>query len=193
MAEPRVLVLGDSFIRRLGLFLSRDSHHFSVDLKLSHRAFIKWHGVGGRTVSKTLHLDLNVIESFRPEIVIMQLGSNDLTDSDPLHVGSAIEDFVRLLHDTYGVKVVCVCQTIMRQGAVVFNRKAKLLTKYLRVVLEPIPYAIFWGHRGFWRPSQNFYARDGVHLNSFGQEKYHRSLRGAILRSLSLFSTISSC
>ena len=190
MAEPRVLVLGDSFIRRLRLFLSRDSHDFSVDFKLSH---CHWHRVGGRTVSKTLHLDLNVIESFRPEIVIMQLGSNDLTDSDPLHVGSAIEDFVRLLHDTYGVKVVCVCQTIMRQGAVVFNRKAKLLTKYLRVVLEPIPYAIFWGHRGFWRPTQNFYARDGVHLNSPGQVKYHRSLRGAILRSLSLFSTISSC
>ena len=87
MAERRVLVLGDSFIRRLRLFLSRDSHHFSFDFKLSHRAFIKWRGVGGRTVSKTLQLDLNVIESFRPEIVIMQLGSNDLTDTDPSHVG----------------------------------------------------------------------------------------------------------
>ena len=43
-------------------------------------------------------------------------------------------DFVRLLHDTYGVKVVGVRQTIIRQGALVFNRKAKLLTKYLRVV-----------------------------------------------------------
>ena len=50
-----------------------------------------------------------------------------------------------------------------------FNRKAKLLTKYLRVVLEPIPYAIFWDHRGFWRPTLNFYARDSVHLNSLGQ------------------------
>ena len=49
----------------------------------------------------------------------MQLGSNDLTDSDPLHVGSAIDDFVRLLHDAYGVKVVCICQTIIRQGGVV--------------------------------------------------------------------------
>ena len=86
MAEPRVLVLGDSFIRRLRLFLSRDSHDFSVDFKLSHCAFIKWHRVGGRTVSKTLHLDLNVIESFRPEIVIMQLGSNDLTDSLTLYM-----------------------------------------------------------------------------------------------------------
>ena len=121
------------------------------------------------------------------------MGSNDLTDSDPLHVGSGLEDFVRFLHDTYDVKVVYVCQPIMRQGAVVFNRKAKLLTKYLRVVLEPIPYAIFWGHRGFWRRTQNFYARDGVHLNSPGQVKYHRSLRGAILRSLSLFRIISSC
>ena len=99
MAEPRVLALGDSFIRRWRLFLSRDSCHFSFDFKLSHRAFIKWHGVGGRTVSKTLHLDLNVVDSFRPEIVIMQLGFNDLTESDPLHVGSAIDDFVRLLHD----------------------------------------------------------------------------------------------
>ena len=49
----------------------------------------------------------------------MQLGSNDLTDFDPLHVGSAIDNFVRLLHDAYGVKVVCVCQTIMLQGGVV--------------------------------------------------------------------------
>ena len=106
MAEPRVLVLGDSFIRRVRLFLSRDSYHFSVDFKRwFHRAFIKWYGVGGCTVSKTLHLDLNVIESFRPEIVILQLGSNDLTDSDPLHVGSALEDFVRLLHDTYELRL----------------------------------------------------------------------------------------
>ena len=97
MAEPRVLVLGDSFIRHLCQFLSGDSHHFSVDFKLFHRAFIQWHGVGGRTVSRTLELDLNVIESFHPEIVIMQLGSNDLTDSDPLHVGSAIKEFFRLL------------------------------------------------------------------------------------------------
>ena len=170
VAEPRVLVLGDSFIRCLHLFLSHDSYHFSVDFKLSHRAFINWHGVDGRTVSKTLQLDLNVTESFPPEIVVKQLGSNDLTDSDPLHVGSAIDDFVRLLHDTYGVKVVCVCQTIMRQGAVVFNRKAKLITKYLRVVLERIPYAIFWGHRGFWHPTQNFFVRDLNVIESFPPE-----------------------
>ena len=85
---------------------------------------MKWHGVSGRTGSTTLELDLNVIESFHPDIVIMQLGSNDLIDSDPLHVGWAIDDFARLLLDTFGVKVVCVYQTIMHQGAVVINHKA---------------------------------------------------------------------
>ena len=100
------------------------SQRASVDFNLSHRTFMKWHGVSGRTVSTTLELDLNVVESFHPDIVIMQLGSNDLTDSEPLHVGWAIDDFVRLLHDTFGVKVVCVCQTIMCQGAVVINHKA---------------------------------------------------------------------
>ena len=110
MAKPCVLVLEDSLIRLLRLFLSRDSHHFSVEFKFSHRAFIKWYGVVGLTVSKTLQLDLNVVKSFRPEIVIMQLGSNDLADSDPLHVGSAIDDFVRLLHDTM-VSRLSACAT----------------------------------------------------------------------------------
>lgn len=190
MAVPRVLVLGDSFIRRLSHFLSGHSRKYSADFQLSRRATIKWHGIGGRTVAKTIQHDLNVVKSFCPDIVILQLGSNDLTASDPAHVGSNIDDFVRLLHDVYNVNLIFVCQTIMRQGAATFNRKAKLLTKYLRVVLEDIPYAFFWGHRGFWRPTQNVYARDGVHLNSLGQKKYYRSLRGAFLESLSLFPII---
>ena len=123
MTEPRVLVLGDSCIRRLLHFLSRVPNVLALILSYL-RAFMEWHGVSGRTGSTTLELDLNVIESFHPDVVIMQLGSNDLIDSDPLHVGWAIDDFARLLHDTFGVKVVCVYQTIMHQSAVVINHKA---------------------------------------------------------------------
>ena len=49
-----------------------------------------------------------------------------------------------------------VWQNIMRQGAVVFDRKAKLLTKYLRVVLEPISYAIFGTIGGFGAQLRTF-------------------------------------
>ena len=117
-------------------------------------------------------------------MVIVQLGTNDLTSCPPLQVSSAIEDFVHLLHDSYGVKVVCVCQTIRRRSAVVFNQKVDILTRYLRVVLEPIPYAIYWGHRGFWRAHNSFFSSDGIHLNSRGQYKLYRSLRCAVLKSL---------
>ena len=192
MALPRVLVLGDSFIRRLRQFVLGSPQHFSVDFHLTHLAVIKWHGIGGRTVTKTVQRDLHVIKSFKPDIVIIQLGSNDLTSETALRVGSSIDDFVRLLHDLYHVKVIYVCQTIMRQGQPAFNRKAKLLTKYLRVVLEPVPYAHFWGHRGFWLPSNNIYVRDGVHLNRGGQGKFYRSLRGAILGALSLITVSTS-
>ena len=76
-------------------------------------------------------------------------------------------------------------------GPVSVYHKAKLLTKYLRVVLEPVPYAYFWGHRGFWCPSKNVYVLDGVHLTLGGQKKNYRSLRGAILGALS-FLTLST-
>ena len=51
----------------------------------------------------------------------MQHGTNDLTSCPPLQVGFAMEDFVLLLHDSYGMKCVCVCQTIRRRSSVVFN------------------------------------------------------------------------
>ena len=119
-------------------------------------------------------LGLPVVSSFRPDIVILHLGSNDLVTFSPLHVGSIIEDFVRSLRTSYGVKLVCVCQTLRRDSATVFNSKVGLLTRYLRVVLEPLPYAIFWDHRGFWKARSNFYAPDGVHLSgSAGQYKLY--------------------
>ena len=182
----RVLILGHSFIRRLREFISTHSDDFYVNFSLAASVVTRWHGVGGRTVAKTLQFDLPVVSSFRPDFVILQLGSNDLVTFSPLHVGLIIEDFVRLLHTSYGVKLVCVCQTLRRDNATVFNSKVGLLTRYLRVVLKPLPYAIFWGHRGVWKARSNFYAPDGVHLNRIGQYKLYKSLRGAVLRSLRL-------
>ena len=188
MALPRVPFLGDSFIRRLRQFVLVSPQHFSVDFHLTHFAVIKRHGIGGRTVTKMVQRDLHVLKSFKPDLVIIRLGSNVFTSETALRVGSSTDVFVKLLHDLYHVKVIYVCQTIMHQGQSAFNRKAKLLTKYLRVVLEPVPSPHFWGHRGFWRPFNNTYVRDGVHVNLGGRGKFYRSLRGAILGALSLLN-----
>ena len=135
MGKPRVLILSHSFIRRLHGFIESNPGHLDLAFRLTASALISWHGVGGRTVAKTVKFDLHILHSFRPGIVIVQLGTNDLTSYSPLQVGSAIEDFVHLLHDSYGVKGVCVCQTIRRRSSVVFNQKVDILTRYLRVVL----------------------------------------------------------
>ena len=79
---------------------------------------------------------------------------------------------------------MCVCQTIRRRPATAFSKTVDLSTRYLRVVLEPIPYEINWGHKGFWKARHNFYAADGVHLNNKGQYKLYRSVREAVLKSM---------
>ena len=56
--------------------------------------------MGGRTVAKTMKYELHMVQSFRPNIVIEQLGTNDLSSCSPLQVGSEFEEFnVRLLYN----------------------------------------------------------------------------------------------
>ena len=83
MGELRVLIIGHSFIRRLNSFITEGTH-------LDHRfmtqeaAQFKWHCVGGRTVEKTIRCDLHMVESFAPHIVILRLGTNDLSHLEDL-------------------------------------------------------------------------------------------------------------
>ena len=186
---PRVLFLGHSFIQRLQQFIEHYIGYFDLSLQITSPAHITWHGIGGRTVAKTIKFDLHLVRSSRPDIVIVQLFTNDLPFQSLLQVGSELEDIVRWLHDSYGVEFLCVCQIIRQRSATAFNKNLDLLTRYLRVVLEPIAYAIYWGHRGLWKARHNFYAADGVHLNSKGEHKLYRSFRGAVLKSMQLLSS----
>ena len=188
MVSVRVLVRGHSFIHCLHTFLLYNFNaHISANMSLPGDLEIRWHGIGGRTVSKTIRFDLHVVTEFAPNIVILQLGTNDLATTSAFETGSAIEDLSRLLHESYGVQVVCVCQAIYRQNSPSFNRQVDLLTKYLKVVLEPLPYTFYWRHRGFWRCKSRFFACDGVHLNDRGNYNFFRSLIGVVLRCMRTF------
>ena len=185
MTVKRVLILGHSFIRRLREYVGRNTD-LGTSLHILDNIELKWHGVGGRTVLKTVQFDLYVVELFKPEIVIVQLGTNDLSHLSPVNVGSAIEDLTRTLHDSLNVKCVCLSNYLSNGGSYL-NKKVILLNRYLKVVLEPLPYAFFWSHKGFRRAKTNFMAHDGVHLNSLGQYKLYHSLRGAVLHCLQSF------
>jgi len=97
-------------------------------------------------VSKTREYDLSVVEEFVPNVVILQLGMNDLTTISAIKTGSAIEELCHLLYESYGVGLICVCQSLYRQDSSSFNSQVVLLMKYLKVVLEPIPCVFYWHH-----------------------------------------------
>ena len=68
-----------------------------------------WHQ--GRTISQVIRHDLGIVEKFAPEIVVIQLGTSDLSSLSAVETGSALEDLSHFLHESYGVQRVCVCQT----------------------------------------------------------------------------------
>jgi lysophospholipase L1-like esterase len=186
----RIMILGHSFVRRLQQFVLRSHSGLNANFNLSESVIVQWLGVGGRTVDKTRRYDMRVVRAFRPDIVLIQLGTNDLPTAPPLQVGSDIEELVKLLHSHYNVKVVVVCQTLWRDSDQDFNNNVVALNQYSQVFLEHLPFVLFWKHRGFWNTRENIYLRDGVHLNDRGQVKLYRSFRGAIHQALRLLNEL---
>ena len=129
-----------------------------------------------------LRRDLRVVSSLSPKVVILKIGTNDLAGLRPEVTGSEIEELVRLLLDTYSVRVIGVCEVIPRVQAMV-------LSHYLRGVLDLIPNVFCWQHHGFRNPSVHPYLPDGVHMNPGGQYGLYRSYRGAILKAVRMLSS----
>ena len=148
MADPRVLILGHSFVRRLYSFIDSTSNPVLIlSLGITEPLHVKWHGIGGRTIAKALAFDLHVVEYFKPHVVILKLGTNDLTNLDPTTVGLSLEDLTQVLHFRYGVQRIVVCQPIVRDKATEFNSQVTLLDMYLEIVIPLLPHAYFWKHR----------------------------------------------
>ena len=140
MEQLRVLILGHSFIRRLRDFIIKNSLTYNLNLNINTSVTIRWHGVGGRTIDKVRRFDLTEVELFKPDVVFLQVATNDLTRrrSSTASVSSAIEDLVCLLHTEYGVRLICVGQTVRRHPVGTFNANVQILAQYLQGVLEPL-------------------------------------------------------
>lgn len=185
--KPKALILGHSFVRRFQLFLDQGVDHRTVPgLNLSS-VDIHFEGIGGRTVSKIFAYDLEYVRALQPEIIILEIGSNDLCEVGvrPETVGSNVESLVSTLHKVCQAAFIVVCQTIHRttlpSHCPDYNSSVEILNNYLEVVLEPLSFAEFWHHKGLRQPNVPILRRDGVHLNDHGNYALYHSYRGAIL------------
>ena len=61
MAEPRVLILGHSFIRRLHELVRLPTNALREDFDVTTPMNLRWHGVGARTVAKVIRYDLEIV------------------------------------------------------------------------------------------------------------------------------------
>ena len=53
-------------------------------------------------------------QKYKPDIVILEIGTNDLSGHNPEVVGSKLDDLVHVLRDQDKVRVVAACQVINR-------------------------------------------------------------------------------
>lgn len=94
---PKVLILGHSFVKRL---------QFDLEATFDAGVFV-WCWRSNRC-------DLHVVRRLALDVVILEVGTNDLLDVRPEVVGSSIEELVGLLLDVFSVSVVGVCHVIPR-------------------------------------------------------------------------------
>ena len=74
MPPIRVLILGHSFIRRVHDFLCRNFNaRIAKNLSLDGDLLIRWHGIGGRTVSKTRESSYKMMLSRPTQITFSRL------------------------------------------------------------------------------------------------------------------------
>ena len=99
--------------------------------------------------------DLSFVPQYTPDVLILEIGTNDLSICAPEVVGSTIDDLARLFRDKCNVRVDGVCQVINRNVAYFeitdhsFNAKAARLRQYFSVVLLDEPGIFLWEHRDF--------------------------------------------
>ena len=107
-SPPTIFIFGHSFVGRL----SSDLRSNFDALAAEHSNLLGdavMHGVGGLTVKK-LHLhDLGVVSALKPDVIVLEIRTNDLFANRPEVVGSEIDDLVQLLLQSYSVRVIGVC------------------------------------------------------------------------------------
>ena len=184
-SQPKVLIFGHSFVRRLHRDLRAQ---FDIRAALNfnlHHVSTTLHGVGGRTVEKLIKHDFQFVQRFQPHI-ILEIGTNDLSMARPETVGSKIDDLVALLLTVPTVKVIGVCLVTFRASSPEFNEKVTLLNQYLKVVFDDVFNVFCWTHKGFTQPTISPFLKDGVHFTRRAEYTLYHSYRGAILKAIQI-------
>ena len=188
-----VLILGHSFVRRLQKYLVETEGDNS--LQLCQFNSIRFCGLSGAVVSD-LWSKLALVREVTPDIVLLEIGSNDLCDQNvsPRKFVTELQEFVQTLVTSCCVKRVIISQIFYRgpgyhprrnqrnlkaYNLTVFNTNQKLQQTFYQSRRHRS--VIYYRHRGIWKDFHQYLLADGVHLNPVGNKKLKTSYRKALI------------
>lgn len=190
----KVLIIGHSFIRRLETYVGQE-HIANLGLDPA-KCTVRLVGFPGLNIGG-LRSALRRQLRWGPDIVIMQIGSNDLSnkiDNVAPHftkIASEIHEVACMVNGHPTVKQTVVCQMLKRycrqrsgMSHVEFNERTAAANEFLSVLVSAEEGMVFWPHSELWTAPASLYP-DGTHLDyGSGYKRYFRSIRGAIIKSL---------
>ena len=197
----KVLIMGDSFIANFKTFLKDHQEEFSYSLNLPlSQVMVQYSSLRGGNVEKLQTYRLEDVEDFEPDIVLLQIGSNDLCDmnSTPESVAKSIIDLADKFVSSYNVKFVAVMQIFHRLkptrpvryriDPAWYNPRVDTANRTLSDLADP-NHSCLWRHKGFWEPStqEKVFDTDGTHLTFSGNVRFFQSLRALTVHLLKQF------
>lgn len=177
------LIVGSSHIRRtLELLNERKVRNLGLNT-VDYECIL--YGRGGLRYltykwSRSIISKLRIIDSIHPELVILQLGSNDLPEFSESDIIETMLDISEFCLES-GARRVVLC-TLWNREDDQYNYHVEILNQLLpiRVQEHGNPNIYVWKHRGLTDPIYDFLI-DGTHLTTYYYWKLYRSLRGAVM------------
>ena len=195
----KALIIGHSFIKRADKFVRQGREDTDINLRLQDVS-LTWKGYSGLTTS-FLDLKSHIVYSVNPDIVVVDIGSNDLSNSKviPSKLARRVYSLALSLLQVSQVKCVFLLDICPRgvwarfPARRDFNAAADLYNLAIRALCERYNHPIFPAPlRGLRRDIAYYLSKDGVHLghsiprglSHSGIFKYTLSIRRAIVRGI---------
>jgi lysophospholipase L1-like esterase len=205
----RILVVGHSFIARYRRYLNRKAlagpgiqHDFAQEFGLPNECVFVT-GQGGLKTDETgKTFILNAVNTVKPALVVLEIGTNDISDSNvgssntngsiARRVSSSIVELCRCLKEDLNVETVVFCQVVNRRrfrgdvSPTDFEIRRKAVNKRLQEQARRRPYIYVFNHdRRCIVNLREEVTGDDIHVTTDAAMRlYHFSIRRAITRGL---------
>lgn len=197
----KILILGHSFTTRFRKHIRDNLDTLSYSLNMDPRdIMVTYSGRPGGTVQVVgdAQLEEAHIREFSPDVVILQIGSNDLcrANKSPVSVCEEIRRLSVLLLTEFQVKKVVILQILHRLPNRTPNPRHLVDIPWFNGRVDRLNFllshnlnkdnVLFWPHKGL-RSAEKLAVSllpDGVHLNHNGYNKYFQTVRAAVVTAV---------